>query len=123
MFNFRFFLRISWEYFSLIQTQSSILLHKFKPFHYVMYFMPLLSVLIINLFNIELYSNMINPRRHWCQDLDCFINSYQGFCTLKTIPSKDVMEKREEWQFKEILSKLENFAGYGNRYVNCLIVY
>ena len=122
-FDWCFFLRISWEYFSLFQSKSSILLGKFKPFHYVIYFIPLLSVLIINLFNFELYSNMISPRKYWCQDLDCFIESYEGFYTLKTITSKNVMEKRKEWEFKEILSKLKAVSQWGNAFINCLTIY
>ena len=87
--------------------------------------MPLLSILIINLFNFELYSNMISPRKYWCQDLDCFIKSYQGFYTLDMIPSKDAMEKRKELQFKIILSKLKVDDPFGkfNWFVNNLIIY
>ena len=42
-FNWNFFFKIFFEYFCLLHTQSSILLRKFKPFHYIMYFIPLLS--------------------------------------------------------------------------------
>ena len=124
-FNWHFFLRISFKYFSLLIGQSSILLRNFKPFHYVMYFMPLLSLLFINLFNFQLHSNMISPRKYWCQDLDCFIKSYKGFYTLDMIPSKDAMEKRKELQFKIILSKLKVDDPFGkfNWFVNNLIIY
>ena len=87
-----------------------------------MYFMPLLSVLFINLFNFQLHSNMVSPRKYWCQDLDCFIKSYKGFYTLDMIPSKDAMERRGR-QFKEILPKLKVVTPFGNRYVNFLIIY
>ena len=125
IFNFRFFLRISWEYFSLIQSKSSILLRKFKPFHYVMYFIPLLSVLIISLFNVELYSSMVSPRKYWCQDLDCFIKSYQGFYTLNTTICKDAMAKRKKWQFEKILLRLNVIKPHGkfNMFVNYLTIH
>ena len=47
---------------------------------------------------------MISPRKHWCQDLDCFIKSDQNFYTLEYFPSLNQMKKRKEWQFKVILS-------------------
>lgn len=105
-FNWNFFLRISWEYLSLLLTQSSILLRNLKPFHYIMYFMPLFSVLIINLFNFGFYSNMITPRKQWCQDLSCFVKSFDEFYTIKNNPSLFAINKRKEWQFKVISSKL-----------------
>ena len=90
-----------------------------------MYFIPLLSVSIINLFNVELYSNMVSPRKYSCQDLDCFIKSYEDYTTLDMIPSKDAMEKRKEWQFKVIISKLKVDYPYGkfNWFVNYLTIY
>lgn len=112
-FNWSFFLRISWEYLNLLLNQSSILLRNLKPFHYVMYFMPLFSVLIINLFNFGFYSNMITPTKQWCQDLNCFVNSFDGFYTLKNNPSLFALNKRKEWQFKVIDSKLTIHRGTG----------
>ena len=105
-FNWSFFLNILSQYLSLLLSQSSILLRNFKSFHYVMYFMPLFSVLIINLFNFGFYSNMITPRKQWCQDLNCLINSFDASYMLKDNPTLLVINKRKEWQFKVINSKL-----------------
>lgn len=102
--NFHFFLKLYGGYLGLLLNNSSNLLRKSVSRHYLLYFIPILSVLIINLVNIELYSNMLAPRKHCCQDLNCFIKSKLPFYTFANQPSLTEIKKREE--FKIILDRL-----------------
>ena len=105
-FNYNFFYKLSKEYMTMLLSQSSNFLNKLTPRHYLMYFIPILSVLIITLFQNIIYLNMIVPRKHWCQDLDCFANSKIGFHTASDDPALIELKQKNEWQFKMILSRL-----------------
>ena len=47
---------------------------------------------------------MLAPRKHWCQDLNCFIRSKIPFYTFVNQPSLTEMKKRDE--FKVILERI-----------------
>ena len=102
--NLNFFLKLCGDYIGLLLNNSSNLLQKSVSRHYLLYFIPILSILIINLINIKLYSNMLAPRKHWCQDLNCFIKSKLPFYTFANQPSLTEMRKRDE--FKMILERI-----------------
>ena len=59
-FNYNFCFKLSTEYMTMLLSQSSNLLTKLTPRHYLMYFIPILSVLLITLFQNIIYSNMID---------------------------------------------------------------
>ena len=72
----KFTLDLIFSYFSLMMSnQLSVLLSKFKPRHYLMYFIPFLSIIVVNLMKHSIYSNMISPPKQWCETLDCFTQS------------------------------------------------
>lgn len=105
-FNKFFCLKLSWDYIAMFLNKSSNLLSKLTPRHYIMYFIPILSVLIINLFQNTMTSNIIIPEKYWCQDLTCFAQSKIQFYTYKDEPSAGSLQRKNEWQIKEILSRL-----------------
>ena len=90
----------------MLLGQSSTFLNKSTTHHYLMYLIPILSVLLINLFQNIIYSNMIVPRKHWCQDIDCFVKSKIGFHAASDDPALIELKQENEWQFKMILSRL-----------------
>ena len=105
-FNYNFLYILTKEYITMMLNQSSNLLKKLTPNHYLMYFIPILSVLIITLFQNIIYLNMIVPRKHWCQDLDCFAKSKIDFHAALDDPALIELKQKKEWQFKMILSRL-----------------
>ena len=105
-FNYNLFNKLSKEHITMLLGQSSNVLKKLIPRHYLMYFIPILSVLLITLFQNIIYLNMIVPRKHWCQDLDCFAKSKIDFHAASDDPALIELKQKKEWQFKMILSRL-----------------
>ena len=99
--------KLLFDYLNMLLSKSSVLLSKLIPRHYLMYFIPILSFLIINLFQNIIYSNMIVPRKHWCQDINCFAQSKFDFFTTSDDPALIALKKKKDWQFKVILSRLK----------------
>ena len=113
-FDHLFCLKLSWEYFEMLISKPSNILTRSIHRHYLMYFIPMLSVLLIALFQNIIYLNMIIPRKHWCQDIDCFAQSKFDFYTVSDEPALIAMRKKKEWQFKVILSRLTIGPPKGN---------
>ena len=113
-FDHLFCLKLSVDYFKMLISKSSRFLTKLTDRHYLMYFIPILSVLLIALFQNIIYLNMIIPQKHWCQDIDCFAKSKLNFYTVSDEPALIAMREKKEWQFKEILSRLTIGKPRGN---------
>ena len=63
---FNFTLNLIFNYFNLMMfNQSSVLLHKIIPRNYLMYFIPLLSIIVVHLMKQSIYRNMISPPKQW----------------------------------------------------------
>ena len=105
-FNYSFCFKLIFDYLKLLVNSPSKLISELLPRHYIMYFIPLLSIMLIALFQNIIYSKMIVPRKYWCQDLDCFAKSNLKFYTFNNAPSLNLLKQKEEWQFKMIMSKL-----------------
>ena len=108
-----FCVKLSWDYLLLLIGNSSELLSKLIPRHYLMYFIPLLSILLIGMFQNIICTNMIIPRKHWCQDIDCFSKSEIGFHAASDETALTVMKQKKESQFQEILSKVTTIKPKG----------
>ena len=79
---FKFILNLIFNYFNLMMfNQSSVLLHKIVPRNYIMYFIPLLSIIVVNLMKESIYSNMISTPKQWCETIECFVQSNIRFGT------------------------------------------
>ena len=105
-FHYRFCLKLSFDYLKLLLSNQSKLISKLTPRHYLMYFIPMLSVMIIALFQNMIYSKMIVPRKHWCHDINCFAYSNAEFYTFINDPSLNLLKQKQEQQYKMIMSKL-----------------
>ena len=105
-FNPGFFIELSWNYSKLLLSKPSNLIPKLLPRHYIMYLIPLLSALIINLFQNTISANLIVPRKQWCQDIDCFVKSKFDFLTAYDELALISLRQKEDLQFKVILKRL-----------------
>ena len=105
-FKTTFFIELSWNYSKLLLNKPSNLIPKLLPRHYIMYLIPLLSVLIINLLQNVISANLIVPRKQWCQDIDCLVKSKLDFLTAYDEPALISLRQKEDWQFKVILKRL-----------------
>ena len=103
---FKFTSDLIFNYFNLMMSnQSSILLHKIVPRNYIMYFIPLLSIIVVNLMKESIYSNMISPPKQWCETLECFAQSNIRFVTLDRWLYNNLLKIRKEHEFKLIASR------------------
>ena len=118
-----FCVKLSWDYLLLLMGKSSKLLSKLIPRHYLMYFMPLLSILLIVMFQNMICSNMIIPRKRWCNDIDCFAKSEIGFHSASDEIALVQMKQKKEWQYKEILSKVTTIKPKGRFILDKLLTY
>ena len=95
-----------YNYFNLFMSkQSSKFLTKLKPRHYLMYLIPLLSIIVINSMAYSIYSNMISPPKQWCKSIDCFAKSNYKFYALDQQPSYKLLKSKNQWQLNSIISK------------------
>ena len=101
-----FTLNLIFNYFNLIMfNQSSVLLHKIVSRSYLIYIIPLLSIIVVNLMNQSIYSNMISPPKQWCETLECFVQSNHRFVTLGRWYHNNFLTIRKEHHFKLIASR------------------
>ena len=100
---FKFTLNLIFNYFNLMMfNQSSVLLHKIVPRNYLMYFIPLLSIIVVNLMNQSIYSNMISPPKQWCETLECFAQSNMKFVTFDPNLHNKFLTIKMDQHFKSI---------------------
>ena len=99
-------INLIFNYFNLLMCkQSSVLLAKLKPRHYLMSFIPLLSIVVINLLTSSIYSNMISPPKQWCKTLECFSQSNIKFVTFDPDLQDRFLTIKKDQHFKSILSR------------------
>ena len=74
-----FIFELIFSYFNLMMAgKLSNFLAKLKR-HYLMYFIPLLSIIVVNVMTYSIYSNMISPPKQWCKSIECFAQSNYRF--------------------------------------------
>ena len=110
----KFIFNMIYGYFNLLMAgQTSSFLSKVKPRHFIMYLIPLLSIIVINLRSSFIYSNMISPPKQWCQSIDCFAKSNLKFYALERDNALNLLEKKNNKQIKSIVSKVKVFRDPG----------
>ena len=68
------------DYLNMLMSKiSSSMSHKLTTRHFIMYFIPILSILFTNVITCEFYSNLVSPSKQWCSTLDCFATSNLKF--------------------------------------------
>lgn len=104
---FTFNVRLSIDYLNmLLSSQGSDLLPNLNPRHHLMYLIPLLSIIVVNLLNSSIYSNMISPPKQWCQTLDCFANSSTQFYSGRNYYFGFDKDKwKNQWQVIKIMKR------------------
>ena len=103
---FKFILNLIFNYFNLMMSnQPSVLLHKILPRNYIMYFIPLLSIIVVNSMKESIYSNMILTPKQWCDTLECFAESNIRFGTLDEHLHDKFSAIQKDDQFKSISSR------------------
>ena len=78
-----------------------------------MYFIPLLSIIVINLRSSFIYSNMISPPKKWCESIDCFAKLNLKFYALEGDIVLTLLNKKEDEQIKSIVSRVQVFHNPG----------
>ena len=107
-------LNLIFNYFNLLMCkQSSVLLAKLKPRHYLMSFIPLLSIMVINLMTSSIYSNMISPPKQWCDSINCFAKSNYKFYAIDNESSYKLLESKNKTEFKTIAERTDLFTDLG----------
>ena len=102
-------LNLTFDFLNMMMCkQSSCLFTKFTNRHFLMYFIPILSILFTNVITCEIFSNMILPKQKWCQTLDCFVTSKYEFFSLYHDRAYilDLIQNNNKWQFKAIYKRL-----------------
>ena len=111
---FKFIFDLIFGYFNLmIAGQSSNLLARFKPRHYLMYFIPLLCIIVNNLMTSSIYSNMISPPKQWCQSIDCFAQSNYHFNVAEEYTWNLLLKHNKSEKFNKILKRSTFHRGLG----------
>ena len=101
-------LNLIFSYFNLlICKQSSVLLAKLKPRHYLMYFIPWLSIIVVNLMTSSIYSNMISPPKQWCDSIECFAKSKYKFYAFDGDPSYQLLKSENKTEYKIIAERTQ----------------
>ena len=96
-------LNLIFDYLNMLMCKHpSTLLKKLTTRHYLMYFIPILSIFTVNVIMSSLFSNMIVPQQKWCQTLDCFAKSSIKFYTLRNDYILSLIKNNDQWQFKAI---------------------
>ena len=112
-------LNLIFSYFNLLMCkQSSVLLAKLKPRHYLMYFIPWLSIIVVNLMTSSIYSNMISPPKQWCDSTECFVKSNYKFYALDNEPAFQLLKRKNKTEYKIIIERTQIFSERGK-----LIIY
>ena len=70
-----------------------------------MYFIPFLSIIVVNVMKHSIYSNMISPPKQWCETLDCFAQSNIKFYTFDSDLYDKFLKIKKDHQFKSIASR------------------
>ena len=110
----KFIFKLIYGYFNLLMAgQTSSFLSKIKPRHYLMYLIPLLSIIVINLRSSFIYSNMISPQKQWCESIDCFAKSNLKFYALERDNAFNLLMKKNDKQIKSIVSRVQVFHNEG----------
>ena len=110
----KFIFNLIYGYFNLLMAgQTSSFLSKIKPRHYLMYLIPLLSIIVINLRSSFIYSNMISPPKQWCESVDCFAKSNLKFYTLEHDNALNLLKEKKDEQIKSIVSRVQVFHSEG----------
>ena len=100
-------------YFNLLMAgKSSNFIHKLKSRHYLMYFIPWLSILVINLMTSSIYSNMISPPKQWCETIDCFARSNHQFYVVEVYTMNLLYKQTKSEEFDNILSRINFHQGF-----------
>ena len=103
-------LNLIFSYFNLLMCkQSSVLLAKLKPRHYLMSFIPLLSIVVINLMTSAIYSNMISPPKQWCDSIECFAKPKYKFYAFDDAPSYQLLKRENKTEYKIIAERTQLF--------------
>ena len=97
----------------LMAGQTSSFLSKIKLRHYLMYLIPLLSIIVINLRSSFIYSNMVSPSKQWCESIDCFAKSNVKFYALERDNALNLLKKKDDNQIKSIVSRVQVFHSQG----------
>ena len=107
-------LNLIFSYFNLLMCkQSSILLAKLKPRHYLMSIIPLLTIIVSNLITSSIYSNMISPPKKWCDSFDCFVKSNYKFYAFDDEPSYQLLKRENKTECKIIAERTQLFSERG----------
>ena len=78
-----------------------------------MYFVPILSIIVIHLRTCFIYSNMISPPKQWCESIDCFAKSNLKFYALERDKAFNLLMKKNDKQIKSIVSRVQVFHNQG----------
>ena len=102
-------LNLIFGYLNMLMTkQPSSLLTKLSNRHFLMYFIPILSIIFANVITSDIFSNMISPQYKWCQTIDCFANSKMKFFSFYNSNTyiMNLINNSNQWQFQAIASRL-----------------
>ena len=97
----------------LMAGQTSSFLSKIKLRHYLMYLIPLLSIIVINLRSSFIYSNMISPSNQWCESIDCLAQSNLKFYALERDNALNLLMMKNDEQIISIVSRVQVFHNTG----------
>ena len=103
------------DYLSMLMSkQPSFLLTKLSNRSFLMYFIPILSILFSNVIIGEFYTRMISPQHKWCDTIDCFAKSNIKFYTLERPEIKEFFRNnKQNYQINAIGSKIKLTKGNG----------
>ena len=109
----KYIFNLVFGYFNLLMAgKSSNFIYKVKPRHYLMYFIPLLSIIVVNLMTSSIYSNMISPPKTWCDSIDCFAKSNYQFHVTEVYTMNLLYEQTKNEEFESILSRIDFHQGF-----------
>ena len=96
------------------------LLTKLTTRHFLMYFVPIISILFTNVITSGFYSNLISPQKQWCSTLDCFAKSHLKFFNNfdERYYINRLANQSDQWQFKAINSRMNPLKGQFEKYKN-----
>ena len=110
----KFIFKLIYGYFNLLMAgQTSSFLSKIKQRHYLMYLIPFLSIIVINLRSSSIYSNMISPSNQLCESIDCLAKSNLKFYTLEHDNALNLLKRKNDKQIKSIVSRVRVFHNEG----------
>ena len=111
----KFISELIFGYFNLLMSgQTSLILSKINSRHFIMYLIPLLSIIVVNLRSSFIYSNMVSPPKQWCESIDCFAKSNFKFYAMEGDFGLSLLIKKNDKQFKSIASRIEVVHNHRN---------